>query len=362
MLYIQVILTIALLPRGHPWIENPPSSDYIAISPNRSVLVSVRACNESDFSFDLHAGYDGAMPKRKANDILVNNSLSYQGAETTGYVASQWQSGDCLEAAARVFNIPELGHENISILFTGFRESNGVTFNFDLVSKEETSTNNACNNTDTSITDTDDSVDTDMGIPLIENPPSSDYIAISPNRSVLVSARACDVPGNFTFQLHTGYDGAQLKHDLNGLLVDNILSFENAEATGYVAAEWRNDGCIEAAARVTNFEDGVHQFISIQFSLGYKNTTSSNACFDIYLLSSNEEDGICIVAPTPSIFPTSTNVDGTSPIPSTTVTITDSTTSVIIPTATPTDSASGINSAVLSVMIADALVTIAMAT
>jgi hypothetical protein len=375
MLYIQVILTIALLPRGYPWIENPPSSDYIAISPNRSVLVSALACNESDienFTFELYTGYNGAKPRPVTTGILKNSSLSYQDAEGTGYVASQWQSGDCIEAAARVFNMQDLDYQSISILFTNRERSDNATFVFHLVSDKKTSTNNACDDINTSITDKDP-VDTNMVIPLIENPPSSDYIAISPNRSVLVSARACDVPENFTFQLHTGYDGAQLKHDLNGLLVDNLLSFENAEATGYVAAEWRNDGCIEAAARVVNSKDGV-QNVSIQFILNNGSAIMSSACFDIHLFSGElEEDinGICIVALTPSIFPTSTSVDGTSSIPPTTSTITDSITSAIIPTVTPTNSTpditptnstSVINSAVLSVVIADALLTIAMVT
>lgn len=126
--------------------QSPPSGEPVAISPNGSAIVSTRTCNVTDsHSFRVDVGWDGARPT--SVQFYQNDSLSYYDAQETGYAVTDWKFHlQCIEVAARVFNIPNLGHRNITIKFvllnreTNREEIDATIFDIDLLSDEVTPT------------------------------------------------------------------------------------------------------------------------------------------------------------------------------------------------------------------------------
>ena len=128
-----------------PLEQTPPRGEPINVPPGRSLLVSTRVCNlTSTNSFRYVVSYNDGDPDDQT--VHMDNSLSYYEAENTGYAITGWrQSGSqCMEVAARIFNLPHLRHRSMTVEFilmeNYYTRSNRTSrFYINLLSEEELS-------------------------------------------------------------------------------------------------------------------------------------------------------------------------------------------------------------------------------
>ena len=127
--------------------QTPPRDEAVNVPPGRSVLVSTRVSgyDNNTNSFQYYVFYDGELNNSIAKHVYMDQSLSYYEAENTGYVITAWRQSDSqyAEVAARVFNLPDLDHHNITVVFILNRERieiNRTRFDINLLELSPTST------------------------------------------------------------------------------------------------------------------------------------------------------------------------------------------------------------------------------
>ena len=132
-----------------PLEQFPPRDEPINVPPGGSVLVSARVSGYMDTNSFWHAvAFDGSEPDVVRPDfVYMDQSLSYYEAEkkNESYVITAWrQNGSqCAEIAARVFNLPDLEHHNITVVFIlnrGRNEINQTRFDINLLELPPTTT------------------------------------------------------------------------------------------------------------------------------------------------------------------------------------------------------------------------------